>query len=131
MKAQNKSAYIIYRISKAEETLLAAKELAQQKFWNSSVNRLYYASFYAVGALLFRDGIVSKSHSGIKSAFFQYYIKTQKIDIKFSQLYSDLLDWRQKGDYSDFFDFSEKDVTPLIEPVEELIKEIKLLLKID
>ena len=58
-------------------------------------------------------------------------IKTQKIDIKFSQLYSDLFDWRQKGDYSDFFDFSEKDVTPLIEPVEELIKEIKLLLKID
>lgn len=130
MKAPDKSAYIAYRISKAEETLSAAKELARSKFWNSSVNRLYYASFYAANALLFSDGIISKSHAGVKTQFFQHYIRTGKIDIKYSRLYSDLFDWRQKGDYNDFFEFSEEEVLPLIEPVEELIRHIKFLLNI-
>lgn len=128
MKAQDKSAYIAYRTSKADETLLAAKKLAQSKFWNSCVNRLYYSSFYAVNALLLNDGVISKSHAGVKTQFFQHYIKTGKIDIKYSQLYSDLFDWRQKGDYNDFFDLSEEEVLPLIEPVEELVRKIKSLL---
>ncbi|MBW6536859.1 MAG: hypothetical protein K0B11_17760 [Mariniphaga sp.] len=58
---------------------------------------------------------------------FQHYIKPGKIDIKYSQLYSDLFDWRQKGDYNDFFDLSEEEVIPLIEPVEELMRLIKSL----
>jgi len=32
-----------------------------------------------------------------------------------------LFDWRQKGGYGDFFDFTEEDVTPLLKPVKELI----------
>lgn len=130
MKAQDKSEYIAYRISKAEETLLAAKELANKNYWNSCVNRLYYALFYAVNALLINDGVIAKSHTGVKTQFFQLYIRTGKINIKFGQLYSDLIDWRQKGDYNDFFDLSEEEVLPLLEPVEIFIQKIKVLLNL-
>ncbi len=130
MKAQDKSEYIAYRISKAEETLLAAKELANKNYWNSCVNRLYYALFYAVNALLINDGVIAKSHTGVKTQFFQLYIKTGKINIKFGQLYSDLIDWRQKGDYNDFFDLSQEEVLPLLEPVEIFIQKIKVLLNL-
>jgi uncharacterized protein (UPF0332 family) len=130
LKAQDKSEYIAYRISKAEETLLAAKELANKNYWNSCVNRLYYALFYAVNALLINDGVIAKSHTGVKTQFFQLYIKTGKINIKFGQLYSDLIDWRQKGDYNDFFDLSQEEVLPLLEPVEIFIQKIKVLLNL-
>ena len=71
MKEQNKSAYIEYRLSRAEETFLAAQNLAKGKFWNSCVNRLYYACFYAANALLYADGIITKSHAEVKSQFLQ------------------------------------------------------------
>ncbi len=129
MKEFNNIDYINYRIQKAEETFGAAKQLISNGFWNSSINRLYYACFYAVTALLTKDNISAKSHNGVKTQFFQNYIKNKKIDIKYGQLYSDLFDWRQKGDYNDFFDMSEKEVTPLIKPVEEFIDTVVSLIK--
>ncbi len=129
MKEFNNIDYINYRIQKAEETFGAAKQLISNGFWNSSINRLYYACFYAVTALLLKDNISAKSHNGVKTQFFQNYIKNKKIDIKYGQLYSDLFDWRQKGDYNDFFDMLEKEVTPLINPVEEFIDTVVSLIK--
>jgi len=40
-------------------------------------------------------------------------------------LYSDLFDWRQKGDYGDFFDFERKNVQPIMKPTSELLELIK------
>lgn len=53
------------------------------------------------------------------------YIKTGKIEIRLGKLYADLFDWRQKGDYGDFFDFGEGDVMPLMAPTRELINAVK------
>jgi uncharacterized protein (UPF0332 family) len=120
--------YLNYRIEQAFETLNAAKVLINNRFWNSSVNRLYYASFYAISALLLKYSITAKTHSTVKSQFSLQFIKTGILDKKYGILYSDLFDWRQKGDYSDFFDLSEDAVVSMIEPVEELLEEIKMLL---
>jgi len=121
--------FINYRINQAFETLSAAKVLIANKYWNSSVNRLYYACFYAINALLLKHGITAKTHTAIKSQFSLQYIKTGILDKKFGTLYSDLFDWRQKGDYSDFFNLSEDAVLSMIKPVEELLENIKMLLK--
>ena len=59
---------IRYRLSRAEETLEEARLLAENKHGNAAVNRLYYACFYAVLALLIRDGRYSSKHSGRKGA---------------------------------------------------------------
>lgn len=128
MNESDKIQYIKYRFAKAEETLLAAKQLSESGFWNSCVNRLYYACFYAVSALLVKDDMISKSHSGIKTQFFQNYIKSKKLDLEYGKLYSDLFDWRQKGDYNDFFDMQQEDVLALIEPVEDFVHSIQNLL---
>ncbi len=39
-------------------------------------------------------------------------------------VYVDLYEWRQKGDYGDFFDFKEEDVLPLMKPVRALIDAV-------
>ncbi len=35
------------------------------------------------------------------------------------RLFSDLMDWRQKGDYGDMYDFDHESVSPIIKPVGE------------
>jgi hypothetical protein len=42
-----------------------------------------------------------------------------------AKVFSQLSDWRQKGDYSDFLDFDRERTMPLFEPVEVLIKAIE------
>jgi len=109
-----KEKYIYYRIEKAKNTLEDAKLLAKNQSWNSSVNRLYYACFYAVLALFAKFNINSQTHSGVKSQFSLHFIKSGKFDKSLGLLYNDLFDFRQKGDYGDFFEFEEKNVLKLI-----------------
>ena len=125
MTPQEKAEYAKYRLESALDTLEAAKVLAENKFWNSAVNRLYYAAFYAVNALLVINDIQTKSHSATKSQFSKYFVKTGKFDKKYGQLLSNLFDWRQKGDYGNIFNFDSQKVMPLFQPVEEFIKRIE------
>lgn len=122
---ENREALIQYRISRAYETWEDAQILAKQNRWNSTVNRLYYAAFYAVMALLLHSGRHPTTHKGTKSNFHQYFINTDLFDISFGQMYSQLFTWRQKGDYDDLFDFDEAKVMPYFEPVEKLIKVVE------
>lgn len=116
--------YIVYRLSRARGTFNDAVILAENKSWNSCVNRLYYASFYAVTALLISKEIEAKTHNGVKTIFFKEFILTGKIEKEFGTLYSDLMDWRSEGDYADFTEYDEDTVAPLIEKTERFIEFI-------
>ena len=50
--SRTKEELINYRISRAKDTLDDAQILADKGKWNSAINRLYYAAYYAVIALL-------------------------------------------------------------------------------
>lgn len=100
-----------------------AKILAEKNKWNSVINRLYYASYYAVSALLLQSDL--NSHNGVKTHFSEYFIKTKRIDVKFGKIYSQLFTLRHKGDYDDLFDFSKDQVQPYLEIVSELIRVIE------
>ncbi len=125
MKDVERKDYVNYRIEKSIETFEVAELLYANSKWNSTINRLYYACFYAITALLVKNEIETKSHSGVKTQFFLNFVKTNKIDVKYGKLYSDLFDWRQKGDYGDFFDFEMKNVKPIMKPTSELLELIK------
>lgn len=127
MKNSERHDYLMYRMNKADEAYDTAKLLADHGKWNAAVNRLYFAVYHAVSGLLVKYDIQSKTHSGVKTKFFQHFIKDQRISKDFGKLYSDLFDWRQKGDYGDFFDFSEEDVQPLLIPTRKFIDEVKKL----
>ena len=60
---------ILYRMTRAHATLEDARILAKTGRWNACVNRLYYACFYAISALLVRDGLSSSKHAGVRSLF--------------------------------------------------------------
>ena len=112
------------RLSRADEALEDARVLAREKRWNACVNRLYYACFYAVSALLVCDGLSSSKHSGIRSLFNKQYVKTGQIPKDIARIYNDLFERRQEGDYMDFVNFQESQVLPWISKAERLIKYI-------
>lgn len=124
-----KSEYINYRVTRAKESLKDAKLLAKNARWNACVNRLYYACFYMVSALLLKHNIDVKSHSGANVQLALHFVKTGKLSKEDGKLFSDLMDARQKGDYGDRFDFDKRTVQPLIKPVEKFLYNIQLLMK--
>lgn len=94
-----------------------------------AINRLYYSCFYAAIALLIQINIEAKSHKGVRGQLGQMFIKPGIIPKEFGQIYSDLFDFRQKGDYGDFFDFDAEKVIPFVEKVENFLKVVKELIK--
>jgi uncharacterized protein (UPF0332 family) len=125
----NTKELVNYRISRAKDTLDDASILAEREKWNSTINRLYYAAYYAVMALLLDSELKPTTHNGAKSNFSEFFIKTGKIDKEFGKIYSQLFTWRQKGDYDDLFDFTQEKVLPYFKPVSELIEIIEELTK--
>ena len=119
---------VLYRIERANESLEDARILAEAGRWNACVNRLYYACFYAVSALLARQGLSSSKHSGVRSLFNKEYVKPGKVPKSLARIYNDLFERRQEGDYIDFVRFQKSQVLPWISKAEQLVQYIADLL---
>lgn len=121
----NRDDLVDYRIVRAKETYYDALLLVEKERWNSAINRLYYAAYYAVTALLLNANYHPTTHNGAKANFSAFFIKTALIPSNFGRIYSQLFTWRQKGDYDDLFDFTPDKVTPYISLVDDLINCIE------
>lgn len=75
-----KNDLINYRIARAKDTYDDAIILSKKEKWNSTMNRLYYAAYYAVMALLLDSDLKPTTHNRAKLNFSEYIIKTGKID---------------------------------------------------
>ncbi len=130
MKDEELQALIIYRLERATETLEEARLMQREGHWNTCANRLYYAAFYAVSALLVQDEHVSAKHSGIKALFNQHYVKLGIVVKENGRLYNRLFDLRQEGDYMDFVSFEAEIIQPLVEETALFVDNIKSLLSL-
>ena len=129
MNKQDREKLVTYRISKARETLNEVNIHVEHQLWNTAINRLYYACYYAVIALLIQNQIKAQTHSGVRQMFGLHFIKTGKIDKNYGKLFSDLYDLRQTGDYDDFIDFTKEDVLDILPEAETLIHQIERLIE--
>lgn len=125
---ENMTAYVRYRLEKAQEVYQAAKVLYDASQWNSVINRLYYACFYSASALLLYKHIPAKSHSGVIGQFSEIFVRSGIISIDDFRVYAKLLNWRSKGDYNDLFDFTKEDVDSMMEPARNFINKVAKLI---
>jgi uncharacterized protein (UPF0332 family) len=130
MNQQEKGELVKYRITKARETLEEVKLHIENELWNTAINRLYYACYYAVIALLLDKRIQPKTHNGVRQMFGLHFIKTGIIDNSLGKFFTDIFDLRQTGDYGDYIEFTREDLIDLIKPANDLIlKAEDLILK--
>lgn len=98
--------------------------------WEVIANRIYYAAYYAVSALLIANGHPTvKGHDTIVRMFGLYFVKTGKFSPEQGKLYNKLYTLRLTGDYNDHYNLDEEDVLPLVSPAEELIVKVSAMAK--
>ena len=116
---------VIYRLNRSDESLEEALILLKRDHVNTFVNRLYYACFYAVTALLLSKGLSSSKHSGVRALFHQNFVKNELITREMGKFYDKLFDTRQKGDYADLVYFDKKEVGSWFDESKKFISSIK------
>ncbi len=116
-------------IEKSFRTLLVAKLNFEKGFYETTINRLYYAVFYMMNAYLQLKNISFKKHSAVRSFFNREFIRTGLLDIHYSDIYNRLYELREEADYSLSLDI-EKDKTEwYIHQTENLLKELEKIIK--
>lgn len=118
-----------YRLERARESIEEAKILMERGHINTFINRLYYACFYAVSALLLTKGLSSAKHSGVRSLFHQNFVKTGILNIESGQFFDKLFDNRQKADYADLLRFNIDEVRYWYDETKEFVVKIEKILQ--
>ncbi len=117
-----------YRIQRSKETLLEAQMLIHNGFFNAAVNRLYYACYYAVNALLVSQRIAAQTHAGVKQMFGLHFIVTGKLPTNLGRFYNQLFNDRLTGDYDDFITYDKEMLAEIFPKAEDFVNQISTLL---
>ena len=115
-------ALVIYRLQHAKDTFAEVSSITESGFYNTAVNRLYYACYYAVIALLVKHNIPAQTHAGVKQMLGLHFVTTKKLNPDYARFYAQMFNNRISGDYDDFITFD-------LEMVEELIPQAKLFIE--
>ncbi|MHB0935051.1 MAG: HEPN domain-containing protein [Armatimonadota bacterium] len=121
---------IQYRLTRSRESLAAAELLIENRFYQETINRLYYACFYAATALLLQLGLSPKTHAGVRSLFNERVIRDGLLPLEYGDFYTKLFDVRHETDYADLVETNPETIRkwlPLvkrfIDAVEQLVAE--------
>jgi uncharacterized protein (UPF0332 family) len=122
------TALVAYRMERAREALSEASLLFEAGHLHAYVNRLYYACFYAVSALLVTRGISPSKHGHLRSLLHRDFVKTGLIPIKLGRHFDRLFSNRQEGDYADFVVFKTDEVGPWLDESKAFVEYVEGLL---
>jgi uncharacterized protein (UPF0332 family) len=126
---EERKAVVEFRIEKAHRAFEQAQGVVELQYWETIANRLYYAAYNAVSALLIAYGHTAHSHDGVIHLFGQHFVKQGIVDVKDGKLYHQLFSMRLTGDYDDTYGLTSEDVLPLIAPASELIDKVTAIAK--
>lgn len=129
MDEQNRRSLSAYRMESAEEHLKSSKLLLDAGLYKDSIGRSYYAMFAAARALLALDGKDFSKHSGVISYFQKEYIKTRKIDVKYSRYLVNAFQVRNHADYEDYYIVANADAVEQYENAAKFCEAIKEFIK--
>lgn len=98
--------------------------MTDNKFWNATVNRIYYSCYYVVSVLLLKKSVETNTHKGIRQMFGLQFVKEGLVTKEDGRFFSDLYDRRQTGDYDDYVSYDEETVMQLYNQSEGFINRI-------
>jgi len=124
-----KEEVIKYRRKRAKETLEEAEIMLDNRKLFAAVNRMYYAIFYEVLALLLTKELSSSKHSGVRSLFNKEFIKSGVISEKYGDFYNRMFGFRQRGDYEDFVEFDYKEVKRWLSEAKDFINSVEQVIE--
>ena len=97
LNRENIEALSAYRFLRAKETLKEIPYLKQQGYYNTAVNRLYYACYYAAVALLIKHEINPGTHAGVKQMIGLHFVATGRMSRELGRCFSLLFERRHSS----------------------------------
>lgn len=131
MMTENIQALVAYRLEQADESLVATRTLLDKNLIRPSVNRAYYAMFYAVLALLAQGKKETSKHSGAIALFDRDFVKQGIFKKDYSRWLHDAFDLRQRSDYAAEYFASLEDAQITLRNAEAFVDEVKKVLSRD
>ena len=125
LKEEDRKIIVALELEKAEQTFAETTILCNGKLWSNLANRLYYALFHAMSAMLIADHHEVGTHRGVTNRFHMYYVKTGIFTKEDGAFYSQMQSMREESDYNCSFNVTENDIMARIEPTRQLIEKIK------
>lgn len=117
-----------FEIERAHRIIAQFPILEDAKLWDTLANRVYYAVYHAVTALLIKNRLHAESHQGVSVLFSKHFVKEGLIDAEYGRLFARLENMREKSDYTCLFETTEDEVLPMIPKAKELVLIIDGLL---
>lgn len=125
LREEDRRVMVTLELEKADKTLGQMRYNLQGEEWEMVANRLYYALFHAVSALLITDRHEVGTHRGAVNKFRLFYVKEGVFTADEGRLYSQLQSLRENGDYNCAMDVTQDDIREKLEPTIRLIEKIK------
>lgn len=126
MTDEERKMIVIAKMRDAEEMLKVADMNIRYEFYNSAVNRLYYACFHAASAALVAIGIEDvRRHEGVRSMFSLHFIKEGRISPQWNSFYGMMFSSRSNADYDNFKFYTKEQVEEMQPLVIKFINELK------
>ncbi|MBP3213272.1 MAG: HEPN domain-containing protein [Bacteroidaceae bacterium] len=125
LKEEDRKVIVALELDKVEKTLTQLDVQLREQLWEMAANRLYYALFHAVSAMLIHDHHEVGTHRGAVNMFSLYYVKEGIFTKEEGRLYSRLQRLREDGDYNCSIEVEQDEVEEKIEPTRQLIDKIK------
>ncbi len=118
-------------LEKANSMLLQTGMSIENKMWDLTANRLYYAAFHAVCALLIHNGIHVGTHKGAQVMFNKEFVQKGEMSVADNHLFSRLQQLREEGDYNCYIETTKEEIMPYVESTREFIVKISNLINRD
>jgi len=116
MNPSDKKIMVDLSFQKAKEALLSAEENLQSGRLETALNRNYYAIFYSVMALGYKNDFITSKHSKLMGWFNKKFIHEEHLfNEELFEIYSKAFERRQKCDYDITYKATPKIVEKLIE----------------
>jgi uncharacterized protein (UPF0332 family) len=117
------------RMDQAQETLKEAQVLFEQDFWRGTINRSYYAMFYAVLALAASKGVAISKHTHAIAFLDKEFIRTGIFPKELSRALHIGFDERQTTDYGEIWDIDHTEAEQTLSDARLFVKTIAHYLK--
>ena len=121
---EERRAVVSLEYEKATKTFDNISTLVKEEMWDFVANRLYYAAFHAVLALLINDGHKTSTHRGLGALFGLHYVKTNIFSPEEGSMFARLQSMRDEADYNCAYNASKEDILPYVSQVEYFISKI-------
>ncbi len=120
---------IVSLIERAKKYHRSAEILINEKDYESSVSRSYYAMFYSAEAVLITKELSYSSHKGVISGFGEHFIKTNIFPKELGRELNRGFEKRQLGDYEYTFVITKNEAEEMLEKSKDFVDNIIQYLK--